>query len=345
MLLLQVEGGASDDADNSSSSSFAVSPLAQFRALFARNARAHWRHPARNLSRVVYALVAALLIGTIFFGRGSLARAAAAASTANDASGRSVSTRDVLNAAGCYFLVVVAVCMESAYAAQEGIALERPAYYRERAAGLYTPLPYLLSQTAAELPWCLLSSLLFVGVAYGLLGCLPTATAFFYFLAVCFLGVAAVYSVAQLLVHLCPALFLATIAMSVAATAQQALAGLYRARPTSPPWFAWAYWLNPLWYTFAGLVGTQLGGETRLVVGDAAALAAAAAEGEGPVAALALPLPPPPTVAAFVSEYFGVDAASGPTSPGACLGLLAALCAGATCLSYVALRALNWQSM
>jgi ABC-type multidrug transport system ATPase subunit/ABC-type multidrug transport system permease subunit len=352
-------GGAAADAAATpapSTQAFAVSPLSQFGALLARNTRAHWRHPARNLSRVVYAAVAALLIGTIFFGRGSLSRAAAAsaASSAPISSSSptissapiSVSTRDVLNAAGCYFLVVVAVCMESAYAAQEGIALERPSYARELSAGAFSPLPYLLAQVLAELPWCLLSSFLFVGVSYGLLGCLPTAAAFFYFVAVCFFGVAAVYSVAQLLVFLSPALFLATIAMSVAATAQQALAGLYRTKPSASAWFAWAYWLNPLWFTFAGLVGTQLGGETRLVVGDAASILAAAAEG-GSDASLDAALPPPPTVAEFVAEYFGVDAragAGGLTSPGACLGMLAALGAGATALSYVALRTLNWQS-
>lgn len=66
------------------------------------------------------------------------------------------------------------------------ISTERAVFYREKAAGMYSALPYALSQVLVEIPYVFVQSTYFSLIIYSMLGFEWKAAKFFWFLYVSF---------------------------------------------------------------------------------------------------------------------------------------------------------------
>lgn len=56
--------------------------------------------------------------------------------------------QDLLNALGSMYVAVLLIGIKNAYSVQPVVAAERIVFYRERAAGMYSALPYALAQAS-----------------------------------------------------------------------------------------------------------------------------------------------------------------------------------------------------
>jgi len=90
---------------------------------------------------------------------------------------------------------------------------ERAEYYRETRNGLYTTLPFVLSNTLVNIPFLLLCTVLFTLICYWAIGLHPGAAAFFRFVAFLFLSILAAESQALVVASILP-IFVAALAIS-----------------------------------------------------------------------------------------------------------------------------------
>ncbi|TYG97908.1 hypothetical protein ES288_A10G075400v1 [Gossypium darwinii] len=107
----------------------------QFRCCLWKQFKAYWRTPEYNLVRLGFTLIAALIIGSIFWGAGTKMK---------NATQLSVIT-------GGMYVAAMFLGVNNCQTAQPVVAIERSIFYRERAAGMYSALPYALAQRIP--PW------------------------------------------------------------------------------------------------------------------------------------------------------------------------------------------------
>ncbi|KAB2008036.1 hypothetical protein ES319_D10G071200v1 [Gossypium barbadense] len=107
----------------------------QFRCCLWKQFKAYWRTPEYNLVRLGFTLIAALIIGSIFWGAGTKLK---------NATQLSVIT-------GGMYIAAMFLGVNNCQTAQPVVAIERSIFYRERAAGMYSALPYALAQRIP--PW------------------------------------------------------------------------------------------------------------------------------------------------------------------------------------------------
>lgn len=95
-----------------------------------RNADQYWRNPAYNGVRYAFCIALGLLLGSIYWDMGMQ---------------RSTPT-DLMGVMGALFLCITFLGTYNASGIIPVLALERPVFYRERAANMYAVIPYALAQ-------------------------------------------------------------------------------------------------------------------------------------------------------------------------------------------------------
>lgn len=77
---------------------------------------------------------------------------------------------------------VLFIGIQNATSVQPVVAIERTVFYRERAAGMYSALPYAFGQVVIELPYILLQAAVYGVIVYAMIGFDWTAKKFFLYL-------------------------------------------------------------------------------------------------------------------------------------------------------------------
>nr|TKR79749.1 pleiotropic drug resistance protein 1-like [Populus alba] len=90
----------------------------------------YWRNPPYTAVRFLFTTFIALMFGTMFWDLGSKVN----------------STQDLFNAMGSMYAAVLFLGVQNASSVQPVVAVERTVFYRERAAGMYSALPYAFAQ-------------------------------------------------------------------------------------------------------------------------------------------------------------------------------------------------------
>ncbi|OMO68267.1 ABC-2 type transporter [Corchorus olitorius] len=90
----------------------------------------YWRHPQYNAVRFLMTVVIGILFGLIFWDKGQ----------------QTSKQQDLMNLLGAMYSAVLFLGATNASAVQSVVAIERTVFYRERAAGMYSELPYAFSQ-------------------------------------------------------------------------------------------------------------------------------------------------------------------------------------------------------
>lgn len=136
-------------------------------------------------------------------------------------------------------------------------ATERTVFYRERAAGMYSALPYALAQVIIEIPYVLFQAAYYTLIVYAMVDFQWTAAKFFFFLFVNFFTFLYFTYYGLMTVSVTPNHQVASIFAAAFYTLFCLFSGFFIPRPKIPKWWIWYYWICPVAWTVYGLIVSQ----------------------------------------------------------------------------------------
>jgi ABC-type multidrug transport system ATPase subunit len=206
----------------------------------------YWRSPNYNLVRLVFTISTGLVFGSLFWNVGP---------------NRTNST-DLFIILGALYGATIFICFNNCGTVQPVVSIERTVFYREKAAGMYSAIPYALAQILIEIPYVLVQSILYAGITYSMIGFEWTAVKFFWFLFVLFFSLISFTFYGMMMVALTPNSQLAQILASFFYSLFNLFSGFLIVKPQIPAWWIWYYWICPVAWTIYGLVVSQFGDVT-----------------------------------------------------------------------------------
>ncbi|KAF8011701.1 hypothetical protein BT93_J2087 [Corymbia citriodora subsp. variegata] len=145
------------------STQYSQSTFTQLMACLWKQHWSYWRNPPYTAVRFLFTILIALVVGTVFWDLGS----------------KTTRSQDLINAMGSMYSAILFLGVQNASAVQPVVAVERTVFYRERAAGMYSALPYALAQVLIEIPYILMQTLSYGVIVYAMIGFEWTAEKFF----------------------------------------------------------------------------------------------------------------------------------------------------------------------
>ncbi|GMI86113.1 pleiotropic drug resistance 12, ATP-binding cassette G40, PLEIOTROPIC DRUG RESISTANCE 12 [Hibiscus trionum] len=145
---------------------YSQSFLTQCTACLWKQHWSYWRNPPYTAVRFLFTTVIALMFGTLFWDLGS----------------KTTNRQDLTNAMGSIYAAVLFLGVQNASSVQPVVAVERTVFYRERAAGMYSAMPYAISQVLIELPYIFVQAAAYGLIVYSMIGFEWTAAKFFWYL-------------------------------------------------------------------------------------------------------------------------------------------------------------------
>lgn len=214
----------------------------------------YWRSPDYNLVRFAFTFFTGLITGSIFWQVGT----------------KTSKSTDLVITLGALYGATLFICFNNASTVQTMVSIERSVYYREKAAGLYSAIPYALSQVLIEVPYVIVQATLYSVITYSMLGFEWTAAKFFWYYYITVVSLLQFTYYGMMMVAITPNVILASIVSAFFSTLFNLYAGFLIPRPSIPPWWIWYYWACPLAWTVYGLIASQFGDITTQVqvVGD-----------------------------------------------------------------------------
>uniref|UniRef100_A0A7N2LPQ9 ABC transporter domain-containing protein n=1 Tax=Quercus lobata TaxID=97700 RepID=A0A7N2LPQ9_QUELO len=146
--------------------------------------------------------------------------------------------QDLFNAMGSMYAAVLFIGVRNSNSVQPVVAVERTVFYRERAAGMYSALPYAFAQVLIEVPNVFVQAMVYVIIVYVLIGFEWTAPKFFWYLFFMYFSL----------------LYFTFYGMMTVASI--------------PIWWRWYSWACPPAWTLYGLVASQFGDKDILDTGE-----------------------------------------------------------------------------
>ncbi|KAM0869668.1 hypothetical protein ACQ4PT_040497 [Festuca glaucescens] len=196
------------------------------------------------------------------------------------------SSADVLVIVGSMYAAVMFVGCENCITVQPLIAVERTVFYRERAAGMYSAVPYALSQVVVEIPYVFVESVAYTVIVYPMMSFQWTLAKFLWFFYVSFLTFLYFTYYGMMTVSISPNGQVASIFAAAFYSFFNLFSGFFVARSKIPKWWIWYYWLCPVAWTVYGLVVSQYGDVDDMIK---------------------VPGQPDQQVGQFIKSYFGYD--------------------------------------
>lgn len=243
----------------------------QFKSCIWKQWWTYWRSPDYNLVRFSFTLAAALLVGTIFWKVGT----------------KRENTNDLTMIIGAMYAAVLFVGINNCSTVQPIVAVERTVFYRERAAGMYSAMPYAMAQVVAEIPYVFVQTAYYSLIVYALVSFQWTAAKFFWFFFVSFFSFLYFTYYGMMTVSITPNHQVASIFAAAFYAVFNLFSGFFIPRPKIPKWWIWYYWICPVAWTVYGLIVSQYGDleDTIKVAG----------------------MSPDPTIKWYVQNHFGYD--------------------------------------
>ncbi|GER56174.1 pleiotropic drug resistance protein 2, partial [Striga asiatica] len=211
----------------------------------------YWRNPPYTAVRFLFTTFIALIFGTMFWDLGQ----------------RWNTQQDLFNAMGSMYAAVNFLGFQYGSTVQPVVAIERTVFYREKAAGMYSALPYAFSQFLIEIPYVFVQSVVYALIVYSMMGFDWTAEKFFWFIYFLFFSLLYFVLYGMMTVAVTPNHNVATIISSFFYAFWNLFCGFIVPRPRIPVWWRWYYWATPMAYTLYGFIITQYG-EVRDVMED-----------------------------------------------------------------------------
>ncbi|KAF5470085.1 hypothetical protein F2P56_010628 [Juglans regia] len=229
---------------------YSQSFTSQCNACFGKQYWSYWRNPQYNAIRFLLTIVTGIIFGLVFWNKGHH---------------QTKREQDLLNLLGAMFAAVVFLGGINSSTVQSVVAIERTVFYRERAAGMYSALPYAFGQVAVETLYLIVQTFVYTLILYSMIGFDWKADKFFwfyFFILMCF-----VYFTfyGMMIQALTPSYQIAAIVMSFFLNFWNLFSGFLIPRKQIPIWWRWYYWASPVAWTLYGLVTSQVGDKTTLI--------------------------------------------------------------------------------
>ncbi|KAJ4718245.1 Pleiotropic drug resistance ABC transporter [Melia azedarach] len=203
----------------------------------------YWRNPPYSAVRFLFTTFIALIFGTMFWDMGT----------------KTTKQVDLFNAMGSMYAAVLFLGIQNAASVQPVVAVERTVFYRERAAGMYSALPYAFAQVMIEIPYIIVQATVYGIIVYAMIGFEWTAAKFFWYLFIMFFTLLYFTFYGMMAVALTPNHHIAAIVSFAFYGLWNVFSGFIIPRTRIPVWWRWYYWACPVSWTLYGLVTSQFG--------------------------------------------------------------------------------------
>lgn len=231
---------------------FAQSTWAQFTACLWKKHWTYWRSTDYNLVRLFFTFISALFFGTIYW-----------------QCGMKIETKnDLLKVMGALYGATLFLGITNSSLVQSIVAVERTVFYREKAAGMYSALPYALSQIVIEIPYILIQTAMYGLLTYTMIGFQWSALKFFWYIFTMFFTFLYFTYYGMLAVAITPSYQVAAVVASAFYNLFNLFSGFLIPRLALPPWWQWYYWICPTSWTLTALVTSQYGDITKRILVD-----------------------------------------------------------------------------
>ncbi|XP_027336297.1 ABC transporter G family member 36-like [Abrus precatorius] len=220
---------------------YSQSTWGQFKSCLWKQWLTYWRSPDYNLVRYFFTLACALMIGTVFWRIGK---------------NKGTST-DLTMIIGAMYAAVIFVGINNCQTVQPIVAVERTVFYRERAAGMYAPLPYAIAQVFTEIPYVFFQTVYYSLLVYAMVSFEWKVEKFFWFFFVSFFSFLYFTYYGMMTVSITPNHQVASIFAAAFYGVFNLFSGFFIPRPKIPKWWVWYYWICPVAWTVYGLIVSQ----------------------------------------------------------------------------------------
>ncbi|XP_050235153.1 ABC transporter G family member 39-like [Mercurialis annua] len=248
-LIKELSAPPSDSKDLYFPTKYSQTLLVQCKACFWKQHWSYWRNPQYNAVRFLSTVVIGLIFGIIFYDKGQ----------------KISKQQDLMNLLGAMYTAIFFLGAANTSSVQPVVAIERTVFYREKAAGMYSALPYAFAQAAIEVIYVAIQTLIYCLILFSMIGFewkVGNFLWFFYFFATSFLYFT-MYG--MMAVALTPNHQIAAIVVSFFIGLWSLFSGFIIPRMLMPIWWRWYYWACPLAWTLYGLIVSQLGNLETLV--------------------------------------------------------------------------------
>ncbi|KAG6387940.1 hypothetical protein SASPL_153136 [Salvia splendens] len=167
--------------------------------------------------------------------------------------------QDIFNAMGSMYAAVLFLGVQNATSVQPIVAVERTVFYRERAAGMYSALPYAFGQAMVELPNLLVQTLIYGVIVYAMIGFEWTVVKFFWYLFFMYFTLLYFTLYGMMTVAVTPNHNIAAIISSAFYAVWNIFSGFIVPKTRIPVWWRWYYYVCPISWSLYGLVASQFG--------------------------------------------------------------------------------------
>ncbi|KAG6525841.1 hypothetical protein ZIOFF_015812 [Zingiber officinale] len=205
--------------------------------------RSYWKNPEHNIIRVIITFSVSLLFGVVFFKIGS----------------RRHTQQDIFNILGAMYGSALFIGFANANVVQPIVERERIVFYREKAAGMYSAMPYAIAQVAIEIPYIVSQALIFSAIVYPMIGFSFTVAKFFWFILFLILSFVYFALFGMMTISLTPNQEIAALLSFFLFVMWNIFSGFFIPQKMIPIWWRWFYWADPAAWTVYGLLVTQLG--------------------------------------------------------------------------------------
>ncbi|CAJ2661301.1 unnamed protein product [Trifolium pratense] len=233
-------------------SQFSQSFLVQCQACLWKQRWSYWRNPPYTAVRFFFTTFIGIMFGTMFW----------------DLGGKHNNRQDLLNAVGSMYTAVLFLGVQNSSSVQPVVAVERTVFYREKAAGMYSALPYAFSQILVELPYVFAQAVTYGVIVYAMIGFDWTAEKFFWYLFFMYFTLLYFTFYGMMAVAVTPNHHVASIVAAAFYAIWNLFSGFVVPRPSIPIWWRWYYWACPVAWTIYGLVASQFGDITTFMTAE-----------------------------------------------------------------------------
>lgn len=140
---------------------------------------------------------------------------------------------DLVITLGALYGATLFICFNNASTVQTMVSIERSVHYREKAAGMYSSIPYALSQVLIEIPYVVVQGTLYALITYSMLGFQWTAAKFFWYFYITIISLLQFTYYGMMMVAITPNVILASIVSAFFSTLFNLYAGFLIPRPVS----------------------------------------------------------------------------------------------------------------
>ncbi|XP_076930284.1 ABC transporter G family member 39-like [Bidens hawaiensis] len=217
--------------------------LVQCKACLWKQHWSYWRNPQYNITRFVTTIVIAAVFGVVFFNKGQ----------------KIEKQQDLLNMMGALYASVMFLGAINQNAVQPIVAVERTVFYRERAAGMYSSLPYALAQVTIELLYIVIQTSIYTIIFYPMIGFEWTSGKLLWFYFYMLMSVVYFTMFGMTTMSLTPSPQISAVLVYFFLCLWNLFSGFVIPRPQIPIWSRWCYWVTPLSWTVYGLLTSQVG--------------------------------------------------------------------------------------